>query len=390
LSKVKSKLEMIIEELKKLKRTIEKNQNFALLFSENNKNDAAPAAVAFFYILKQMGKNAKIINPLPAEFNFLLTEKIKRLADFLIVIKEQTAKIIDVFYEKNHLGVNLFLKTSQGIIKPENIEIKNLTPAEPAVYLTFGISHFADLLPYFKSPPETIVNIDTPGLNENYGHLNLTNEEAPTLSELTLDIISFFDETLFSKEVSTALLSGLMSAISCRDSFPLAAQTRLKTEYLAPLTGQTLQKIGFLIEQGAKIQEIAENLCLTESADEKSLLIFEKILSRLNFSERKNAGWVLLEESVFQEIGATIKNIPFALKKLSSGVFPFENFFLLWEQHNSPAKIQGVFYSPEPEKLKEVARAFNGNKKGQGLLFQVQKSSLQSVKNKILEIIEIS
>lgn len=375
---------MTIEELKKLKRIIEKNQNFAILFSENKKNDSAPAAVAFFYILKQMGKNAKIVNPLPAEFSFLLTEKIKRLADFLIVIKEQTAKITEVFYERNHLGVNLFLKTSQGIIKPENIEIKNLTQTEPAVYLAFGISRFADILSYFKSPPETIINIDTPGPNENYGHLNLTAEEAPTLSELALDIISFFDEILFSKEVATALLSGLIAAISCQPSSP---QSRSKAEYLTPLTGQTLQKIGFLIEQGARIQEIAENFCLTEAADEKSLLIFEKILSRLNFSERRNTGWALLEESVFQEIGATIKNIPFALKKLSSGAFPFENFFLLWEQHNSPAKIQGVFYSPEPEKLKKIGRAFNGNKKGQGLLFQAQDSSLQFVKNKILEII---
>lgn len=392
---------MTIEELKKLKRIIEKNQNFALLFSENRKDDAAPAAVAFFYILKQMGKNTKIITPLPDKFNFLLTEKIKRSADFLITIKEQTAKITDVFYEKNHLGVNLFLKTSQGVISPEDIELKNLTQVQPPVYLVFGISHFSELLSYFKSPPKTIINIDTSGsspvsgrlpnssgrVNENYGHLNLIAEETPTLSELTLDIISFFDETLFSKEVSTALLSGLMAVASRQPSGPLAAQTRLETPLL---TGQTLQKLGFLIEQGAKIQEIAENLSVAELTDEKSLLIFEKILSRLNFSERRNTGWALLEESVFQETGATIKNITFALKKLSSGIFPFENFFLLWGQHNSPAEIQGVFYSPESEKLEKIAQTFNGDKKGQGLLFQSQGANLQFVKNKILEIIELN
>ncbi|MDD5750244.1 MAG: hypothetical protein PHU56_01145 [Candidatus Pacebacteria bacterium] len=320
-----------MEELKKLKQLIEKNQNFSLIFSQEKANDAVPAVIAFFYILKQSGKNASIIGSVPEKFRFLLATD-------------------------------------------------NIAPhpgqAEPPAYIAFGISHFSELLPYFKTPPDTIVNIDIPENNENYGHLNLTAEDAPSLSELTLNIISFLDENLFSGEVATALLSGILYPSHSRPA--------------APLTGQTLQKIGFLIDQGATLKTIAGHIYGSEAADEKSLLIFEKILSKLNFSERRNTGWALLEKSAFREIGATIKNILFALKELASGTFPFENFFLLCEQGDYPVEIQGVFYSPEKRKLDKITQAMGGNKKGNGVLFQIRESSLQSVKNKILELLELN
>jgi len=342
-----------MEELRKLKRIIEKSRHFFLIFSQEKENDAAPAAVAFFYILKQMGKNAKIISPIPNKLAFLIQKTI----------------------------------TPQDPSQAPLETTPLIEQTEAPIYLVFGITHFAELLPYFKTPPNILVNIDIPGPNENYGHLNLTSEEAPTLSELTLNIISFFDEGLFSKKVATALLSGLI----CGANHPPTI----------PLTIQTLQKVGFLIEQGAAIREIAENLCINEGAGEKSLLIFEKILSKLNVSERRNVGWALLEGSVFQEIGATIKDVPFTLEKLASGMFPFENFFLLWEHYNSPTpleaapltgptKIQGVFYSPEPEKLEKITLALNGTKKGGGVLFQTDESNLQFIKNKILELLELN
>jgi len=365
-----------MEELKKLKRIIERNQNFILIFSSERQNDSVPAATAFFYALKQMGKNVSIISPIPEDFNFLLSqENNSRPADFLISIKEQNTKIIDVFYEKHASGVNLFLKTSEGAISPEDISLKNLTQTEPPVYLALGFSHFSQLSSYFKTLPDTLININTPGANENYGHLNLTTEEASTISELILDIISFFDENLFSKEVSTALLSGLIQAASHPP--------------IEPLTSQALQKVSFLIEQGADIKEIAERLCKSEQVDEKSLLIFEKILGRLNFSERRNIGWALLESPIFQESGASIKDISFSLKKLASGMFPFESFFLLWDDYNHSATVHGIFYSPEPQKLKIINRDFDGTQKGNGILFQTQESNLQFVKNKILEIMEL-
>jgi len=376
-----------MEELKKLKRIIERNQNFILIFSSERQNDSVPAATAFFYALKQMGKNVSIISPIPDDFNFLLPqEKNNRPADFLISIKEQNVKIIDVFYEKHASGVNLFLKTSEGAISPEDISLKNLTQAEPPVYLALGFSHFSQLSSYFKALPDTLININTPGANENYGHLNLTTEEASTISELILNIISFFDENLFSKEVSTALLSGLMQAASHPPTEPLTTQTPLEA---TPLTGQTLQKVSFLIEQGADIKEISERLCKSEQVDEKSLLIFEKILGRLNFSERRNIGWALLEGQIFQESNASIKNIAFSLKKLASGMFPFESFFLLWERYNSSATVQGIFYSPELRKIEIISRDFKGTQKGNGILFQSQESNMQFVKNKILEIMEL-
>jgi len=330
-----------MEELKKLKKIIDKYQDFTIIFSEEKLNDSVPAAVAFFYILKQLNKNAKFAQDIPANIAFLLP---------------------------NYQSADL---TSAKI-----------NSINPAVYFTIGIASPEPINRYL-APNSYIINIDNQTINNNYGNLNLTQEQSPTLSELALDIISFLDENenLFSIETASALLSGLLD-----DSFhsPLTSNKQ-------PLAASTIQKIGFLIDQGANIKAIAHQLHESEATpvEEKALGLCAKVLSKINISERRNTGWALLEKETFETTDSSPKDLPFALKKLSSGLFPFQSFFLLWEQHNLPIETQGIFYSPIIQQLDKITNSFNGWQKGQGVLFKTTETNLLNVKNKILEILEL-
>ncbi|MCX6789620.1 MAG: hypothetical protein NTZ42_03360 [Candidatus Gribaldobacteria bacterium] len=324
-----------MEELKKLKKLIEKYQNFIILFSEERMCDSAPAAMAFFYILKQLNKNTKFIQSLPSPINFILP-------DF----------------------------TPNSSISPQT------TSSEPLVYLIIGINSPESINRYL-SPNSYLVNIDNQITNSNFGNLNLTQEQPSTLSELTLDIISFLDENenLFSAQTASALLSGLLNNFSH-----------------SPLATSTIQKIGFLIDHGADIKALAHQIYQSETIsieEEKAIGLCAKVLSKLNISERRNTGWALLEKETFESTDSSPKDLPFALKKLSSGMFPFQNFFLLWEQQSLPIETQGIFYSPHLLQLNKITSSFGGWQKGQGVLFKTTETNLLNVKNKILELLEL-
>jgi len=331
-----------MEELKKLKKLIDKHQNFTIIFSEEKLNDSVPAAAAFFYILKQLNKNAKFIQDIPANAHFLLPN-----------------------YE------------------PINQTSSKTTSINPIVYFIIGVASPEPINRYL-APNSYLVNIDNCA-NNNFGNLNLTEEQPPTLSELALDIISFLDENenLFSIETASALLSGLLG-----DSFHSPS-----TSNKQPLAAATIQKIGFLIDQGANIKAIARQIHESEPetrpVEERALELCTKILSKLNISERRNTGWALLEKEIFETTDSSPKDLPFALKKLSSGMFPFQNFFLLWEQHNLPIETQGIFYSPHLLQLNKITNSFNGWQKGQGVLFKTSETNLLNVKNRILKILEL-
>ena len=151
------------------------------------------------------------------------------------------------------------------------------------------------------------------------------------------------------------------------------------------LTSQTFQKVSFLINKGADLKEINSRLYRIEN--ESSFQIFGIIFNKLNFLESLSLGWVLLREEAFLKANASSSNLKFALEKLTSGIFPFQNFLCLWESKNSPLITKGIFYSPNKKMRKRVLENFKGLEKGNGALFQSVEPDLQKVKDKIIDLI---
>jgi len=308
-------------------------------------------------------------------FDFLAERKPSRQqqkADFLISINENGAKLSDLFYEKTQTGINLFLKT-EGELQKEDINFERLSQKKlenANILITIGVTSFDEVQGFLKKEPEHIINIDNNPLNENFGHVNIIEPESTTVSEVALHVISFISEDLFDKQISTQLLAGIMK------------QTSHLKDSLSP---QTFQKIGFLVEQGADLKTISKEF--GNNINEDTVHLFGEILTKTHFSESRNLGWVLLEEADFVRTNSTPKDLKFTLEKISSSLFPFQNFLILWEQHNSSTIVKGVFYSPIKNLSKEIASNFNGIIKGKGVLFDTTESNLQIVKDKVLTIL---
>lgn len=361
-----------MDNLKKTRKIIEKHQNINILPNPELSKDSFPAALALFYSLKKLGKNVNLLTKKNSEiFDFLVNEKLvsSQEANFRISIREVGVKLSDLFYEKTTSGINLFLKTEGGTLSKEDISFEKLS--NDVVLITVGVNSFKDAQSFIEKEPDYIINIDNTTTNENFGHANVIETSTATLSEAVLNIISFLSENLFDEKISTPLLAGILHQSS--------------TSRNATLNPQTFEKIGFLVDQGADLKTISNKLC--DETKESTIHLFGEILTKTHFSESRNLGWVLLNENDFTETNSKPKDLKFTLEKIGQNLFPFQNFLILWEHHNSPVSINGVFYSPNKTLTKKLATALIGQTKGNGVLFKIDDTNLQLAKNKILNLL---
>lgn len=146
-----------------------------------------------------------------------------------------------------------------------------------------------------------------------------------------------------------------------------------------------------LIEEGVDFGEIISKFGASPPTgtvpSENSLRLFGKVLSKINFSGEKNLGWVSLEKNDFLATNSCPLKLRFTLSQLSSSLSPFQNFLVLWQSKNSPALVRGVFYSQNKEYVQKILENFEGDKKGNGVLFSTKSSDFQKVKDKIISFI---
>ncbi len=362
----------MVENLKKIKKVIERAQNVSLLPSPDFRKDSFPATLALFYSLKKLSKNVNLLTrDYPKRFSFLIEKEEVTLpkADFLISIRQAGTKVSQLFYEKRENGLALYLKTKGEELKKENVSIQPLGLGD--LLITLGVGEFKKVEKFLKGKPKFLINIDNQLDNKNYGDLNLIELGAPSFSEIAFDLISTIDENLFDEKISNCLLAGIVQGTS---------------NFQDPkVNEQTFQKTSLLIEKGADFKKTISQLY--GMGEETSLRLFGRVLSKINLSENKDLAWVILTREDFSESGASTLDLRFSLSKLSSSLFPFQNFLVLWESSHSPSLTRGVFYSPSKKIIEKILARFIGEQKGDGVLFVAEESNPQKVKDEIINSI---
>lgn len=367
-----------MEEFKKLKRVLEKYHHVNILPSPDYRSDSFPASLAVFYSLRKMKKNVKLLaDNYPRKFDFLVTKEDigPQQADFLISIKEAGTKLSQLFYEKTENGLNLFLKTSGGELKKENVSFQPLGQRNAEeLLITVGVSSQKDIKPFLDSRINFIVNIDNQPDNENFGQLNLV-QETPTLTEAAFDILNcLLEEKPFDPKIANTLLAGIVEGTANFQKGNIGSET--------------LEKASCLIRAGAELQGIVKKL--TKITSEKSLQLFQIVVGKMRFVLEKGIGWVLLTEKDLEQNNSSAKDLGFVLEKFRAGFFPFPNLLILWEQNSSPLTIKGLFYSPHRNKLESILANFEGQSKGNAVLFKTSETDLETAKNKVLSIVKLN
>jgi len=366
---------MLEQELKKAEQFIKEAANITVLASPQFQGDSFPAALALFYILKNLGKNVNFIaKTYPERFRFLVNGDIvnSASADFSISIQERRLKITDLSYQKTEDGLKLFLKTNGRPLSTRDVSLKSMASDQPEdLFVAIGLDKLEETEKFLKEPDSPIINIDNQASNQSYGEVNLVDTQAATISEIIFDLACQFNDKKFNELQANSLLAGII----------YGSQNFQNDK----ITSQTFEKISCLHQFGKSIKEIKQ--ALYGHLAKGSLEIFAKILNKLSIRRDLNLASALVSQRDFKETTSSIQDLSFALRKLTSGLFPFQNVLILWEEKNSPLLIRGVFYSLNRGLRKKIAESFQAGYKGEGLLLETKESDLLKTEEKILKII---
>lgn len=204
-----------------LKNIIGAAKNICIIPSQDNGGESVLNALAFFYTLKELGKNVNlIIEHFPEKFAFLIPslDFISSPKNFVISIPKSKANISQVYYEKHDEHLKIHLTLDQGTLKKDDVMFY-IQEAKPDLVLTLGINNFQqqllgrlDSFGFLLDVP--VVNIDNHTDNQHFGKINLVKSGA--LAQITLEILNEIplpnpaSENLIKRNVANCLLAGLM------------------------------------------------------------------------------------------------------------------------------------------------------------------------------------
>ncbi len=311
--------------IEQVKESIEKYFDITILTSKSNP-ESATAGKAFLFSLKKLNKNATLLEVDNASLE-AAPKKItvkEPQADFLISIKEGGAKLSQLFYEKTRTGGLNLFLNTDGKELKKDDII--LKPLKQKQFLiTIGIDFYEEIPPNLREKPSFILNIDNRSINQSFGDINIV-EQKKSLLEIIFKIIKALAISIFEKELREAQMG--------------------------------------------------------EAA------LFEKILENLQFKIKPNLLFSKLSHTDIVEATAEPKDIKFTLEKLCSGIFPFHNFLLLWEQNFSPLSVRGVFYSPDnQENIRIIANRFISQQKYNSVIFNTKEKEINRVEDQIINLL---
>lgn len=312
-------------DIEKIKEAIEKYFDIIILTSKSN-SQSTLAGKALLLSLEKLNKNTTILE-VESISSATETKKIiteEPRADFLISIKEGGTKLSQLFYEKTRAG-GLDL-----FLKTDGKELKKddivLRPLKQRQFLiTIGIDFYEEIPIIFREKPSFILNIDNQTINQSFGDINIV-EVQKSLPEIIFEITKALSSVIFKKDL--------------------------------------------------------------EEAPGEAASLFQKSLENLQFKAMPNLLFSSLLHTDIIKAKAGPRDIKFTLEKLCSGVFPFHNFLLLWEQNSSPLSVRGVFYSPNSqENISKISNKFTANQKNNSVIFKTNEKEIEKVKSQIFDIL---
>lgn len=366
------------DEFIQAKNLIERSQSILILPPRAIDGDALAGSLALFSTLKKMGKIVNVlIGEIPEKFKFLEGGQSKKTGEFIISINTAGKEISKMRYERNNGDLKIYINLEKGELKSGDVSFPVISQP-PSLFITIGVHSLPDIGDFFKQNSllfsgTPILNIDNSSSNEGFGEVNLVDATSSS-SEILTNFLRFLeseDEAFMDADIATNLLAGVIYA---------------NQNFRSPTTRpKAFETSAFLIERGGDHQKIIQHLYKQKGVSQINLL--GRILEKLSFNEPKSLYSASLTEKDFRECRASSRDLSFIIEELKTNFRYLPNLLVLWESHASPVVIKGIFYSAQKELVKKILQNYEGVSKGNGALFLIRETNLDSAKENLLKIV---
>jgi len=244
-------------------RTLQDKKNVLITFKKDSHGDAIAASLALKLFLEQLGKKVHIACDgfvLPDRFTFVagsesISSSLGSLHQFVITLDISKNGLSNLKYDVQDERLRLFITPKNGFYNKDLIRTSQTEFKYDAVIVldTPTLAALGDVYTnneefFFKTP---IINIDHKNSNELFGHINLVELPASTISEIVYELLNAHKPELITSDIAQALLAGI-----------IAGTNSFKDKKVRPYTLTVASK---LVELGADRAYIIEQLFQTKS-----------------------------------------------------------------------------------------------------------------------------
>lgn len=278
---------------------VNKAKNILIVFNSNANGDAIASSLALFLFLKKINKKATVASAFSQEpekssdkntWSFLpsynvIENNLKNLRKFIVSLNIKNAKISQIKYNVEGEKLNFIIAPEEGWFRQEDVssasggfEYDLIFSINTPDLESLGQLYDNNVEFFYKT---SIINVDHQANNEEYGQINYLDINVSSSAEIIFKLINSYDKSLLDEDISTCLLTGIITETN-----------NYKSPNLTPLTLLTSSK---LISAGAQREKIINNLYRSRTLS--SLKTWGKILSNLKNNENKTIAWSLINQT---------------------------------------------------------------------------------------------
>jgi nanoRNase/pAp phosphatase (c-di-AMP/oligoRNAs hydrolase) len=315
--------QQIIESITRAKQTL-------IVFPNRASEDALGAAVALSLVFHKLAKTVDIASAnydLPEEFKFLprienVKKNIQDLRKFIISLNIEKTKVGDFSYEVRDKSLDIYVTPQGGFFNPEDVS-SHASNFKYDLIITLATQELEALGQiydehsefFFKIP---VVNIDHSASNESFGHINLVDVTAASVSEVVFELLTAWERKFVDEDVATALLAGL---------------THKTQSFRAPNLGpRTLSVASQLVALGAEREKVIDNLYRTKTIT--TLKLWGRVLARLKYDRTAKILWSPIPKLDFEKSGAGENSLKGVVNELISTAEDIDIIALIYEKPN--------------------------------------------------------
>lgn len=201
---------------------IRQAENILIVSGQNPTTDQIVAVLGLASILRKFGKkvSAVISDPIPPKLSFLemgpVETSMQGLRDFILKVDLKKSEVDKLRYTVEDQKLNIHITPFQGAFAPSDVTFDYGTYHYDIV-IVLGVPAKNRIDRVFDRAPQMlsdtpILNIDFHRINENYGAVNLIDQNAASLCEILVALSESLQTGLIDEQVATAFLTGIMAS----------------------------------------------------------------------------------------------------------------------------------------------------------------------------------
>jgi nanoRNase/pAp phosphatase (c-di-AMP/oligoRNAs hydrolase) len=214
------------EHLSEIKKLSENSKSILIIICPNPQTDHIASALSLYLLLSGMGKQTNVIcsTEMTVEFSHLIgVDKIEKIINnqsgknLIVSFPYQEGSIEKVSYNIENDRFNLVIEPREGYNRITAEEINfSYSGSENDLIFTIGVSKISDLGDLYNNNRQlfdkgNLINIDNQSSNNNFGKINLVDNQIPSISEILAGNLSAMGFSM-NPDTATNLLAGITAA----------------------------------------------------------------------------------------------------------------------------------------------------------------------------------